>query len=218
MKKVGNWWVPEYESFKQVLDRIENETWTCNEPLDKSFSLLGNFGTALDIGAWIGDSTFILAKRFKNVIAFEPNVDVYECCLKNLRDKNVKNVTVHNFGLSDKEGQQKFLFPVSTQSAWIDTLEQSQEKPMIINTKTLDSYNFRNIDFIKIDVDSHEGYLLQGSRDFFKNNNPLVMIEHKPKTLKRQNHKMPNALEFLQDIGYKLVEQVTKIDYIFIRR
>jgi hypothetical protein len=44
-----------------------------------------------------------------------------------------------------------------------------------------------------------------------------VLIEYKPRVLKRQSNKMPDPLEFLLNIGYKIKEQVSAIDYVLTR-
>lgn len=216
MKKINNWWIPDTENDQEVIGRIQNEIWTCRDPLEKCFSYTDKFNSAIDIGAWIGDSTELISKKFKNVIAFEPNPQVFDCCEKNLKIREITNVTLHKVAVSNKAGTVPFKFPKSTLSAWINTLDD-QPADIFVESVTLDSFNFTGIDFIKIDVDSHEGFLLQGAVKFFQNNNPLVMIEHKPKVLKRQRGDMPNALEIMKDLGYKLVEQASPIDYIFKR-
>lgn len=216
MKKIKNWWIPDIENDPEVIGRIQNEIWTCRDPLEKCFHYAERFETAIDIGAWIGDSTELISKKFKKVIAFEPNPTVFDCCVKNLKDRNIDNVILHKVAISNKPGKVPFKFPKSTLSAWIDTLN-NQPSDVFVESNTLDSFNLKDIDFIKIDVDSHEGFLLQGATDFFKNNNPLVMIEHKPKVLKRQTSDMPDALEIMKGLGYRLVEQASAIDYIFKR-
>lgn len=216
MKKINNWWIPDTETSSEVITRIENEIWTCRNPLEKCFRYCKNFDKAIDIGAWIGDSTELISKKFNTVFAFEPNIDVYECCLKNLKDRCINNVVLHNLAISNMKGNVPFKFPRSTLSAWIDTTD-NQNIDAFVQSELLDNLNFEGIDFIKIDVDSHEGFLLEGAKKFFQYNNPLIMIEHKPKTLKRQKDKMPNALQTLRDLGYRLIEKASKIDYIFER-
>lgn len=216
MKKVNNWWIPDSETDKEVIGRIEQEIWTCRDPLERCFSYLKSFGTAIDIGAWIGDSTELISRKFQNVIAFEPNPQVFECCKKNLLARKISNVELHPFAISNVKGKVPFKFPKSTLSAWIDTTN-NDVVDLYVESNTLDSFNLTQIDFIKIDVDSHEGFLLQGAEEFFRNNSPLVMIEHKPRVLKRQRTDMPNALDLMKGFGYRLVEQASAIDYIFTR-
>jgi FkbM family methyltransferase len=220
MKLVGNWYVPDYEDNTKTLSEVNSENWRCIIPLEKSFNYIKNFNSAIDVGTWIGDSTSILCKKFNNVTGFEANPDVFECCKKNL--SHFQNLKIFNFALSNSNDVKTLFLGKSTFSAWINTLSKDQlpnthvlEKQ--INSKTLDSFDFKNIDFIKIDIDSHEGYFLQGSENFFKNNSPVILIEYKPKVLTRQNILMPDPIKFLNKIGYKIEEQVSNIDYVFTR-
>ena len=73
-----------------------------------------------------------------------------------------------NLGLSNLTGEQFFYNGKSNFSGWVSQKESFQEisisKKILINTAKLDDFNFENIDFIKIDVDSHEGFLLEGAK------------------------------------------------------
>ena len=83
----------------------------------------------------------------------------------------------------------------------------------------LDSYHFEDIDFIKIDCDSHEGYVLQGAKQFFKNNSPVVLLEAKVRIHKdRQPDDMPDPFELLRSYGYALHSRVDKADFLYVRR
>lgn len=46
-----------------------------------------------------------------------------------------------------------------------------------IDQKTLDSYNFKDVDIIKIDVEGYELQVLEGAVDTIKKNRPIVQIE-----------------------------------------
>lgn len=220
MKLIGNWYLPDYEENPKVISYVESENWQCLESLEKSYKYVKKFNLAIDVGTWVGDSTSIIADKFSTVIGFEADPDVFECCNKNL--ENIKNIFLYNIALSDSEEIKTLYIGDSTFSAWVNTLDNDQllikhkiEKK--IHTKTLDSFNFKNIDFLKIDIDSHEGYLLKGSFNFFKENSPTVLIEYKPRVLTRQNASMPDPIESLIKIGYAIKEQVSPIDYVLIR-
>jgi len=219
MKLVGNWVLPDYETFPEVITRVENESWSCIEPIEKALKYVKKYDNAIDIGTWIGDSVKVIAEKFKNVYAFEARSDVYNCCVNNLQRQNITNVKLENYALSNTDGKKILLNGPSTFSGWINTRDDEPKHHFKaeVEARTLDSFNLQDIDFIKIDVDSHEGYLLQGSKKFFETNNPVIVMEHKLKTIKRQNTDMPDAVEFLESIGYKKVEQATKIDIIFVR-
>ena len=45
------------------------------------------------------------------------------------------------------------------------------------SAKTLDSFNFQNVDFIKIDVQGFELEVLKGAFETLKANSPIICIE-----------------------------------------
>ena len=75
----------------------------------------------------------------------------------------------------------------------------------------------QDIDFIKIDCYSHEGYLLEGAKKFFENNSPVVLLEAKVRIHKdRQPDDMPDPFELLESYGYELHSRVDKADFLYI--
>lgn len=223
MKKIGNWWCPEDTVLESITTMIIEESFTCKDSLEKAFRYVKHFNKAIDVGTWIGDSTEIIANKFLSVTGFEASNDVFVCCKKNLEEKNVLNCDLKNLGLSNLTGEQFFYNGKSNFSGWVSQKESFQEisisKKILINTAKLDDFNFENIDFIKIDVDSHEGFLLEGAKEFLKKNNPVILIENKERIHKdRQSSTMPNPVTVLESLGYTMVEKVAKADFVFIKK
>lgn len=218
MKQLNGWFIPEYDSPEKLKMVLDNK-FQCEDGLNRAFEYVKNFNNAIDVGAWIGDSTVAIAQKFKNVEVFEPVDEVAECCMQNLNLRKINNVKLHKIGLSNKTGQQTLVNKGKSFSGWISTIDSTDfKKTKTVNTDLLDNFNFSNIDFIKIDVDSHEGFLLQGALNFFKNNNPVIMIESKLKDQQRfQNSSMPEPLTLLESLGYKIKEKSGKADFILIR-
>jgi FkbM family methyltransferase len=216
---VSLWHVPDEENEKKITNTVNDGKFSCHRAIAPALQYVKKFNCAIDVGTWIGDSTDVISRLFSKVYGFEASPTVFECTLKNLKNRN--NIILDNIALSDTEGVKELFNRRSSVSGWINTLEDVKgiyyTKKMLVKCKTIDSYDFLNIDFIKIDIDSHEGYFLKGATKFFQNNNPVVLIEHKPEVLLRQNSNMPNALELLQSIGYNIVLQPTNIDYVLIR-
>jgi FkbM family methyltransferase len=218
MKDFNGWYIPDSDNPKKLKMILENK-FQCEEGLTQAFKYVQNFNNAIDVGSWIGDSSVIIAQKFKNIEVFEPVEAVAECCIKNLNRRNVNNFNFHKIGLSNKQGQQVLVNKGKSFSGWISTIDTVHaKKSTVINTDLLDNFNFSNIDFIKIDVDSHEGFLLQGALNFFKNNNPVIMIESKTKDQQKyQDISMPNPLKLLEGLGYKIKEKNGKADFILTR-
>jgi FkbM family methyltransferase len=220
MKQLGNWFIPDSDN-PEKLKMVLNNSFQCEEGLISAFKFVKSFNTAIDVGSWIGDSTILIADKFKNVKVFEPNISVLDCCKENLKTRNISNCDFFDIGLSNITGSQQLINKAKTFSGWISTVDLSDKetlKAITVNTAKLDDFNFKDIDFIKIDVDSHEGFLIEGSINFFKINNPVVMIESKRRDQQRyQNKNMPDPLQLLQNFGYAIKEKHGKADYILTR-
>lgn len=223
MKRIGSWYVPDNENWPDTIQSINDNNFSCYPTISKCFEYIQNFNIAVDIGTWIGDSTDQLSRSFKKIYGFEANPEVFQCAKENLKTRN--NIELFNVALSDINRDSCELFNgVSTFSGWINTLDKSEinidhipKNVYRVESRSLDSFNFSEIDFLKIDADSHEGFILQGSLDFFENNNPIILIEYKPSVLIRQSKVMVDPINFLISIGYSIVDQPSKIDFILKR-
>ena len=221
MKKNGNWWCVDSVGLAGDYMRLEN--FSCIGPINEAVKYCKQFRNAIDAGTWIGDSTVQMAPMFDRVIGFEPHPLVFVCCERNLKDRDITNVEMYNYALSNVNEMKDFYNGKSTFSGWVsDKVEEP--KDIVVHAKqklqtiVLDSYHFEDIDFIKLDCDSHEGYILAGAEQFFKTNSPVVLIENKLRILKdRQPESMPNAIELLESYGYVLQARVEKNDYVFVK-
>jgi FkbM family methyltransferase len=218
MKLHKTWYLPDNDRIGHK--NIDNG-FPCHKVLPTALRYVKNFNRAIDAGAWIGDSTLFLAERFKEVIAFEAHPDTYECCLKNMLEKNMNNVTVNQVGLSDKTGELQFHRRLkSSNSGWLSNKTPPKDittiPPITVHTTSLDILDIPNIDFIKIDVDTHEGYLIAGALKWLQKNQPVIMMEVKTRAHNRQFDNMPNPDLLLQRIGYTRIEKIDKHDYIYV--
>lgn len=219
MKKIGNWWIPCSDG-AGVEQAVLNEQFVVNKALDIAFSHVQKFDNAIDIGTWIGDSLITISKKFISVKGFEANNVVYDCCLKNLQERDIVNCELYNLGISNKIGGQYFVNKGKTVSGWVCSVELTDEEKkhaLQIKTVTLDSLKLTGIDFIKIDVDSHEGFLVAGGVEFFKNNSPVILIENKIRTHVRQDSSMPNPHDILTSLNYRIVARYGKADVIYVK-
>src|ERR1700730_12040905 len=103
-------------------------------------------GTAIDVGANEGLYSYVLARLFDRVEAFEPN----ETASADLRDYDCPKINLHRVALSRSEGESTLHVPVSAgviSSGW-GSLERENLPPsesvatQIVRTRALDSYGF----------------------------------------------------------------------------
>lgn len=161
--------------------------------------------TAIDIGANNGLYTYFLARICNNVIAFEPHEKLYEFLVK----ATPKNVTVINKGLSDTTTTADFHIPLikgkeSFNISSLETAMVSQFETIVrqIEIVPLDSYEYQNVGFIKIDVEGHEINVLKGATETIEKSKPVLQIEILADQTEINDHEV---VCFMRNKGYEML-------------
>lgn len=164
--------------------------------------------TVVDAGAFIGEHTKQLAKLVGpsgRVIAFEPQLRIYEELLVNLDLDGVTNVRAEFAALGDK------LDRVSMGAARDDNegataIGTRSDQNNRVELRTLDSYALPKIAFMKIDVEGFERQVLEGARQTIARDHPTMVIEVWPE------HRAA-VLPLLDQLGYTTTA-VTTVDVL----
>lgn len=142
----------EYEWWKDDLAAIERI------PLESN-------SVVLDIGANIGVTARLFARRAGWVHAFEPSPRA----LRLLRANALPNILVHPIALSDFDGVARF-----EERHDLD-LSSFSDQGIVVSVRTVDSFLLQP-DFIKVDVEGFEQQVLRGARETLKRS-PVIMFE-----------------------------------------
>jgi len=191
---------------------------------------VSNRDVALDIGAHVGIWSMRLAQNFKRVIAFEPVPKHIECWKKNMskfisEQSEWGNIsTLETVALGHENGTAPMKVPNTTNTGmaslvyevfnqrtgerWVQP-EWETFPEIVVETRTLDSYEFDQLDFIKIDVEWFEIRVLQGAENTIRKHKPIMYIEMSD----------PQAYTFMKelDLGYRIlyshgVNRLYKVD------
>jgi FkbM family methyltransferase len=158
-------------------------------------------GIAVDVGANYGIYAYALANITSTVHCFEP---LSECCayIEALRSDRI---TVHNCALSDTAGTLRLHIP-RIQGRSMRT-RASLEEPAgtfdvrEVEVRTLDSFEFPEVDFIKIDVEGVESAMLRGARATLDRHHPSLLIEIGRERHSRQS--FDEVIGWLRARGYQ---------------
>lgn len=141
---------------------------------------------SVDVGANIGEYTWLLAKLTPYVHAFEPSKELAQL----LARASPQNVIVHNIALSDHAGSALLRTPVDNdrKSYGLASLETligySKLLSETVTIARLDDVVHDDIGFIKIDVEGHEMPVLRGATELISRCRPTMLIEceerHRP--------------------------------------
>ncbi len=160
-------------------------------------------GVAIDVGANDGSVTYYLSSIFARVEAFEPN----PILLREWGHCVPKNCNLWRFGLSDECTTVDLNVPVLNgheTPGWGSIgspgcSEHDSINQYSIEVKTLDRCcgDSGPIDFIKIDVEGHELFVLRGAAKVIRRDHPWVVFESWPENRDR-------VFGFLEQHGYKV--------------
>ena len=121
-----------------------------------SKSYIKNFRTSIDVGCRDGNFSIPMSKDFQKVRSFD-----YRPRKWNKPENKPKNLKYFNCALGDVSELVKSFNGVITK-------HREGIKGKIIAQKTLDSFNFENVDYIKVDVEGHELKVLKGAEKTIK--------------------------------------------------
>ncbi len=159
---------------------------------------------AIDVGGNRGIYTYRLWQLGVNVEVFEPNPD----CASVLEAWSVgrkPTVNVHCVALSDAPGTAHLHIPVDEEgiehdsSASLEHEEFSGMRDQLVNLRTLDSFAFENVGFIKIDVEGHEFSVLSGAKKILESSKPALLVEIEQRHC---NRPMGEVFDTLKVSGY----------------
>lgn len=164
----------------------------------------GSRRTALDIGAHIGMWSVQLVRVFARVVAIEPHPDSFECLSANLVDPKAY---MRQVALGAAPGGARMY--AHGLAAHVNAGDETG--PFVdVNIVTLDSLDETEVDFLKIDVEGFETFVVRGGEETIRRDRPVIVIEQKYE--QRYGLKDLAAVTLLKKWG-AVVEWQNKNDY-----
>lgn len=216
MKCVGGVWLPQEE--EHLVEWMTNMNLVVDGRLTYQYSKLqaamkfvpaDRRRVAVDVGAHVGLWAMHLVKMFGQVEAFEPNGSLLGCFLRNV---GVSNVCRHPFALGPCAGFTNLRrFDGNTGHTMNTGVESVRENGKgiggEIEMKTLDSFGFPVVDFIKIDVEGYEPGVVNGARETILRCRPVMVVEDK-NFGSHHGFRPLAAIEMLVDMGMDIKHNI----------
>ena len=185
-----------------IPEQDKSKFWGVNYEIREYNKIKPHGFRALDIGAHVGIWTRRLAVDFCEVIAFEPMSKHIECHKKNC--EGLENITLNEIALSNVNNTQ--IMTTKDNNSGMSTLMTPRWKlpqtTVIVETRTLDSYNLPKVDFIKIDVEGWEEQVLKGGMDTILKYRPRMYVEIWPKQYEKVSDILWREMEYtLRQVG-----------------
>ena len=186
------------------------------------FSRKLKFVNLVDVGCHKGEflSSFLKNSKIKKFYCFEPQKDIFESLIKNLK-KN-KKINFYNYALGDKITKKKIYISNLTSTSTLSKFNYKSKylkfkNFMIGNKKKIKSDSFvyqktidqvfKNISlkecFLKIDVEGYEYSVLNGAKKKIKEV-PFVLVEHQ--FFNQYKNNFNQVRKFLIKNGFEVIK------------
>ena len=206
MYQAHGWWFPDQDThFAEMLTKHVNkggEAVYQHKVRRISIDRCSRKNLALDIGANVGLWSKDLCAEFANVVAFEPAVEFSQCLRQNVPATNLELL---GLALGDCNTMVDMIITEgNTGHTHVDTASYGQGT---VHMVTLDSLEFLEIDYIKIDCEGFENKILRGAEATIKKYRPIIVIEDK-KHSDVGHGDTTGALQTLQNWGAVILHTV----------
>jgi FkbM family methyltransferase len=159
---------------------------------------------AVDIGANRGLYVHHLRPLASRVVAFEP----LSAMQRVLRRYYGTTIDIQPVALSDSVGTANLRVPagnfswasIATSNTFSLTPSGSRIEVLQVSMRTLDSYELRNVGFVKIDVEGHEEAVLRGALETIRRERPNLLIEIEERHAPGAVHRI---MGMLAKLGYE---------------
>lgn len=208
LTQVGGLWVPAPEAEVLAAKTTRDGALALDgTKIPAALEYCKEFHTAIDVGAHIGSTTIPMAPRFERVIAFEAIADTFFALTRNT--EQFSNVSRYNYAVSDKPGVIHFWhlarFGQLSHVPRPNDIPSPKAKQVPVEARTIDSFGFENVSFMKIDVEGFELCAVEGAIQTIKRWRPTILIEQTGYDGKYGHQ--PNAASILlESLGMERVE------------
>ena len=200
------------ELIKKIIESILPKKWllslryvyqkTTNKTDEEMFyvsQILKRKRRFLDIGANVGIYSYHFKNTFEKIDAFEPLSEI----TYRLEFYQNEFLKIHNIALSNKVGEFQLYIPLIDKKIVppLASLEKRDSNCEVrtVRVNTLDSYNFDDVDLIKIDVEGHEHQVIEGGIKTIKKNMPIMIIEIEQRHIK---NRIDEVFRYITSLNY----------------
>jgi len=169
----------------------ELSVFKSHEPISTKIisNVLQDGMTCIDIGGNIGYYVLLerqLVGECGKIIAIEPMLRNFQYLNKNIQLQKFKNISTFNFACSDKDGKARFLIKKKSNGCKVIPNDAELPDPALgtlteVNVRKLDNLvnelNLDRIDFVRMDVEGYELYIIKGMIEILKKYRPAIHIE-----------------------------------------
>lgn len=174
--------------------------------------------TVIDIGAQIGLMTKLFADLVGSkgkVYSFEPTPKTYSVLKDTIRINDIGNVVYAvQAAVSDKKGTATFNISdidIDASNSLSSSTRQHHTTGIEVQITSVDEFgkdmSLNKIDFLKIDAEGAEYYVLLGAKDTLEKDKPIVNLALHPSALNNFNSSLKGIYDFVVERNYEIIHK-----------
>jgi FkbM family methyltransferase len=169
----ATWWMPDGETqlpkaMTKINHRVDGRLTWQHHKYAAALGICPIRRRSIDVGAHVGLMSYWMVQDFENVDAFEPIAAHRDCWHLNV---GATQAVLHHYALGADARMVSLTTPAgSSGGSYVqpgETIEQ----------RTLDSFGFTDVDFLKIDCEGYEAFVIEGAVETIRRCRPVILME-----------------------------------------
>jgi len=142
-------------------------------------TLIDNWHRCIDIGSNNACNAVHYAEVFDVVECFEPTPLAQQLWSLTIKDNLIQNCNLYTVGLGETTKTVEMLeYPKNGgHNHIVKSTRPTKKNKYSVQIETLDSYNFSDVGFIKVDVEGYEKFVLDGAQQLIQSQRPTIQLE-----------------------------------------
>jgi len=147
-------------------------------------SAYANQGIFIDIGANTGQHSLFMSRYSKEVHAFEPWEPVLKRFRRMVEKNNIKNISIHAYGLGDANSKKPFFKPDEKNlgtGSFVEGFRQTNSYDGELEIQKGDDAfgkeGIKSVSIVKMDIEGYEKPALKGMRNTLNKHRPIMVFE-----------------------------------------
>lgn len=170
---------------------------------------IGRINTVIDLGAYIGDFSIWASKKYnpEKIVAVEPDPKLIKLLRENIKRNNIqKKISIYEKAILDENKS------AALKRGRVDSMSSVTKAPSgniqgITLNKLMDQENIEILDFLKIDIEGNEKFILtKENQNLFKERIKFVTMESH--TL--NGYEKNKAIEYFKSLGFNINKKFSR--------
>lgn len=134
-------------------------------------------GTYIDIGAHIGTTIMPYSKMFNRIIGYDPCRENFELLKQNIEMNQIKHCEIYNYGIYKYSCRGNVCLHGCNSGCYYFKEEENGDMICKSLDEEMEFLQLENVDFIKMDTEGCELFVMQGGEKLLKKWKPFIQFE-----------------------------------------